>query len=62
MEFATIGGAKFATIRRANAAKMADSRKGEGESFFSVDACYCYQRDDAVFAVLNLNGDRKSVV
>ena len=53
MEFATIGGAKLTTIWRAKAAKMADSCEGEGESFFSVNACYCYQCDNVVFAVLN---------
>ena len=42
MEFATIGGAKFTTIQRANDTTMVDSRKGEGASVFSVDACYCY--------------------
>ena len=55
-EFATMGGMKLTTMRRANNAKMADSREGEEESFSSVDACYCCQCDDAVFAVLKLNG------
>ena len=35
---------------------MADSREGEEESFFSVDACYCCQCNHAVYAVLKLNG------
>ena len=35
---------------------MANSCKGEGESFSNVDACYCCQCNDAVFAVLKLNG------
>ena len=54
MEFTTIGSMKLTTIWRANDAKMANSREGGGESFFSVDACYCYQ-GDAVFAMLKLN-------
>ena len=47
---------KLTAIWRANDAKMAGSREGEAESFFSVDAYYCCQCDDAVFAVLKLNG------
>ena len=51
-----MGGTKLTTMWRANNAKMADSREGEEESFSSVDPCYCCQCDDAVFAVLKLNG------
>ena len=56
MECATLGGMKLTAIWRANDAGMADSCKREGESFFSIDACYCHQCDNAVFAVLKLIG------
>ena len=54
-EFATIAGTKRTTIWRANDAKMPDSREGEEDFFFSLDACYCCQCDDAAFVVLKLN-------